>query len=188
MGWLPFRIHIWVKLTEQVFVRSTWTRGQDLAGQARRSHWRTCSVPSQKNAGIQLAICEQLTLLVALYIHDTVVRNGEPRRYSIIEKRMVHFRFLEQKIRDKEHSASRERTNRQTSSHRSSNRRTWTKGRKKKGLGDGCSVDLGRSMCRWEIFVWCQPDNHVRIVAVIQECSAPDVVASGSWMRKDDGE
>ena len=40
-------------------------------------------------AGIQLAICEQLTLLVALYIHDTVVRNGEPRRYSIIEKRMV---------------------------------------------------------------------------------------------------
>ena len=43
-------------------------------------------------------------------------------------------------------------------------------------------------MCRWEIFIWCQTDNHVRIVAVIQECSAPDVVASGSWMRKDGGE
>ena len=65
------------KLTEQVFVRSTWTRGQDLAGQARRSHWRTCSVESQRNSGNQLAILEQLTLLVALYIHDTVVQNGE---------------------------------------------------------------------------------------------------------------
>ena len=65
------------KLTEHVFVRSTWTRGQDLAGQARRSHWRTCSVPSQRNAGNQFAVLEQLTLLVALYIHDTVVQNGE---------------------------------------------------------------------------------------------------------------
>ena len=77
------------KLTEQVFVRSTWTRGQNLAGHARRSHWRTCSVDPQRNCGNQLAIPEQLTLQVALYIHDTVVRNGEPRRYSIIEKRMA---------------------------------------------------------------------------------------------------
>ena len=37
-------------------------------------------------------------------------------------------------------------------------------------------------------FVSCQTDNHVRIVAVLQECSAPDVVASGSWMSKDDDE
>ena len=77
MGWLPFRILFLAKLAEHVFVRSTWTRGQDLAGQARRSHWRTCSVDSQRNSGNQFPILEQLTLLVALYIHDTVVQKGE---------------------------------------------------------------------------------------------------------------
>ena len=30
-------------------------------------------------------------------------------------------------------------------------RKNMDKGRKKKGLGDGCSVDLGGSMCKWEI-------------------------------------
>ena len=47
------------------------------SGQARRSQWRTCSVDSQRNSGNQFPILEPLTLLVALYIHDIVVQNGE---------------------------------------------------------------------------------------------------------------
>ena len=88
MGWLPFRILFWPSL-RNMFLSGRHGLEAKTSGQARRSHWRTCSVDSQRNSGNQLAILEQLTLLVALYIHDTVVQNGESRRYSIIEKRMA---------------------------------------------------------------------------------------------------
>ena len=98
MGWLPFRICTWPSL------RNKTSQGRHAEAIGERA-----VDPSQRNAGIQLAICEQLTLLVARCIHDTVVQDGEPRRYSIIEKEDGHFRYLEQKHRDKKHSASRER-------------------------------------------------------------------------------
>ena len=76
MGWLPFRIHFWPSL-RNMFLSGRHGLEVKTSGQARRSHWRTCSVDSQRNSGNQLAILEQLTLRVALYIHDTVVQHGE---------------------------------------------------------------------------------------------------------------
>ena len=62
---------------------------------------------------------------------------------------------------------------------------TWNK---EKRLGRWVLSGSRRINVQMVNFVSCQTDNHVRIVAVLQECSAPDVVASGSWMSKDDDE
>ena len=72
----PFRIHIWPSL-RNMFLSGRHGLEVKTSGQARRSQWRTCSVDSQRNSGNQFTILEQLTLLVALYIHDTVFQNGE---------------------------------------------------------------------------------------------------------------
>ena len=174
-------------LTEQVFVRSTWTRGQDLAGQARRSHWRTCSVPSQRNVGNQLAIPEQLTLQVALYIHDIVVRNGEPRRYSIIEKRMVISGTWSRKIATKnspplvtDHSSDQFPSQQK--------QKNMDKGRQKKGLGDGCSVDLGGSMCRWEILFGVKQTTTYESWQLFKNAVRPMWWLRALGCAKDDGE
>ena len=39
----------------------------------------------------------------------------------------------------------------------------------------------------WKI-AWCRTDNHVPIVAVTDECSVSEELASGSWMHKKRGE
>ena len=88
MGWLPFRILFWPSLRNK-FLSGRHGLEVKTSGQSLRSHWRSCSVDSQRNSRNQFTILEQLTLLVALYIHDIVVQNGESRRYSIIEKRMA---------------------------------------------------------------------------------------------------
>ena len=49
---------------------------------------------------------------------------------------------------------------------------------KEKGLWRWVPSGSRRINVQMGNFVWCQTDNHVRILAVIQECSAPDVVAS----------
>ena len=79
-------------------------------------------------------------------------------------------------------------TNRQTSSRRSSNGRTWTKKERKRASGDGCSVDLKGSMCRWENLFGAKQTTTYESWQLFQECNLLDVVASGSWMHKDDGE
>ena len=167
MGWLPFRILFLAKLTEQVFVRSTWTRGQDLAGQARRSHSRTCSVHSQRNSGNQFPILEQLTLLVALYIHDTVVQKGE--LISGTWSRNIATKNIPPLVTDQSSDkfpSQQERKN-------------VDKGRMKKGFGSWVLSGSRRINVQTGIFVWCHTDNHVRIVAV----TCTNAVGSMSWLR-----
>ena len=132
-------------------------------------------------------MCEQLTLLIALYIHDTVVRNGEPQRYSIIEKRMVISDTWSRNIATKNiPPLVKDQSSDQFPSQQQ--QRNVDRRKKEKGLGRWVLSGSRRINVQMGNFVWCQTDNHVRIVAVTQECSAADVVASGSWMRKDDGE
>ena len=165
------------KLTEQVFVRLTWTRGQDLAGQARRSHWRTCPVDSQRNSGNQFTTIEQLTLLVALYIHDIVVQNGESRRCSIIEKTMAISDTWSRNVATKnipplvtDQSSDKFPSQQQ--------RKNVDKGRKKKGFGRWVLSGSRRINVQTGKFVWCQTNNNVRIVQLFK-----NVVGSMSWLR-----
>ena len=126
-------------------------------------------------------------LLVALYIHDTVVRNGEPRRYSIIEKRMVISGTWSRNIATKNiPPLVKDQSSDQFPSQQQ--QKNVDKRNKEKGLWRWVLSGSRRINVQMGNFVWCQTDNYVRIVAVIQECSTPDVVVSGSWMRKDDGE
>ena len=148
------------------FCQVDMTRGQDLAGQARRSHWRSCSVDSQRNSGNQLAILEQLTLLVALYIHDIVVQNGVSRRYAIIEKRMAISGTWSRKNRDKEHSASRDRPIVRPVPVATATEERGQKEERKRAREMGAQW-ISEDQCADGIF-WCQTDNHVRIVAVLE--------------------
>ena len=135
------------------------------SGQARRSHWRTCSVDSQRNAGNQLAILEQLTLLVALYIHDTVVQNGDSRRYSIIEKRMAISGTWSRNIATKNIPLLvTDQSSDQFPSQQQ--RKNMDKRKKEKGLREMGAQWISEDQCA-DGFFWCQTDNHVRIVAVL---------------------
>ena len=108
--------------------------------------------------------------------------------YSILEKRMViSGAWSRKKHRDKEHSASRERPIVRPVAVAAATEERGQKEQRKRALEMGAQW-ISEDQCADGKFFWCQTDNHVRIVAVIQECSALDVVASGSWMRKDDGE
>ena len=109
------------------------------------------------------------------------------RGYAIIEKRMVISRNLEQKHRDTEHSASRERPIVGPVPVAAATEERGQKEQRKRALEMGAQW-ISEDQCADGKFLFGAKQTTTYESWQRKECSAPDVVASGSRMRKDDGE